>query len=187
NAEMQPLIIRIAEIGEQGLKLDRTIDQGWLAEVLSDDLPSPFEPEAPAQLGGRIRRVGLDLVVEASLVLALRSECASCLAPFSLSLPVGFQLTLRPAPGGRELPAEIELRAEDLDEAFYSGEELDLADLVREQILLALPMYPRCKPDCRGLCPGCGANLNTDACRCEEEAVDPRLAALKDIDIKAKP
>jgi len=61
---------------------------------------------------------------------------------------------------------------------FFEGEGLFLADVLREQVLLALPMKVICRSDCRGLCPNCGANLNHEECRCETHAADPRLAPL---------
>jgi uncharacterized protein len=79
------------------------------------------------------------------------------------------------APGEGEFPIENE----ELDVAFLRGEELDLADLAVEQVLLALPMRIVCDDDCAGLCPSCGANRNVEgACRCEPET-DPRWDALK--------
>jgi len=49
---------------------------------------------------------------------------------------------------------------------------------VSEQIQLAIPGRLLCRPDCRGLCPQCGADRNTEPCRCEERTIDPRWAAL---------
>ncbi|MBM4294554.1 MAG: DUF177 domain-containing protein, partial [Deltaproteobacteria bacterium] len=62
---------------------------------------------------------------------------------------------------------EEELTAADLDVDFISGENIDLQGIVREQIILSMPLKPLCHEDCRGLCPGCGANLNREACTCE--------------------
>ena len=67
----------------------------------------------------------------------------------------------------------------------YSGEEVVLDDLVREQILLGVPSYPLCREDCAGLCPRCGQDLNRGRCECDTAPVDPRLAKLKSIKIEA--
>jgi uncharacterized protein len=56
---------------------------------------------------------------------------------------------------------------------------LDLRKPLREQILLAMPMHLLCRPDCKGLCPNCGQNLNEGPCQCSTENIDPRLAVLK--------
>jgi hypothetical protein len=62
--------------------------------------------------------------------------------------------------------------------AFFEGDGLFLADVLAEQVNLAIPMKIICRSDCRGLCPHCGANLNNEECRCEKHGSDPRLAPL---------
>ncbi len=66
-------------------------------------------------------------------------------------------------------------------EMYVVGENgfIDLAPLVRELALLDTPIQPLCRPDCLGLCMTCGQNLNEEDCGCEEEEVDPRMAALR--------
>jgi uncharacterized protein len=72
------------------------------------------------------------------------------------------------------------LRGADDDEETYelSGEHLDLAPLVRDALLLSLPLAPLCGPDCPGLCPSCGADLSVGTCGCPQTAADKRWAAL---------
>ncbi len=81
---------------------------------------------------------------------------------------------------------EIALATEDLEVGFYQEDGLFLADVVAEQIHLSLPMKVVCREECRGLCPGCGANLNRERCRCGPRAVDPRLAPLAEWASKKK-
>jgi uncharacterized protein len=59
-----------------------------------------------------------------------------------------------------------------------AGEVLETEPILLEQLQLNIPMKPLCRPDCAGLCPVCGADLNLGACACPERAGDPRLAAL---------
>src|SRR6266566_3056200 len=73
---------------------------------------------------------------------------------------------------------EDRLKDDDTEIGFYQGEGLFLADVLKEQVLLALPLKVICQSDCRGLCPNCGANLNHEECRCETHATDPRMAPL---------
>jgi uncharacterized protein len=70
---------------------------------------------------------------------------------------------------------------EDADEEWFDGKRIDLDPILREQVLLALPMSLLCAESCRGLCPVCGENLNLKDCRCERKVADPRWMALKDI------
>ena len=68
---------------------------------------------------------------------------------------------------------------DDLDLYPYDGEEVDLAPLFRDQIILAVPFAPLCSEDCKGLCPVCGTDLNTGSCTCDRAVIDPRWSALK--------
>jgi len=74
---------------------------------------------------------------------------------------------------------EREVAEEDVDISYYTDDQIDLIELLREQFYLALPMKPLCREDCRGLCPQCGVNRNTGTCECEPGWEDPRLAPLK--------
>jgi uncharacterized protein len=91
-----------------------------------------------------------------------------------------FDLLYRPqgTDAGR---AELSVTSAEAEVSYYQGEGLLLEDALREQVLLALPIKAICRDDCKGLCPHCGRNLNTEQCSCAEPLEDPRWAALKDI------
>jgi len=115
-------------------------------------------------------RVEEGLFVEGTVESRLRLTCVRCLDPFAF--PVTLQLAeMFRMPGSDPRPDAIYAVSED--------GELDLAPLVREHAWLAIPMKPLCDPECKGLCPHCGVNLNRETCECEEVRVDPRLAPLK--------
>lgn len=115
-------------------------------------------------------RVEEGLFVEGTVESRLRLTCVRCLDPFAF--PVTLQLAeMFRMPGSDPRPDAIYAVSED--------GELDLAPLIREHVWLAIPMKPLCDPECKGLCPHCGANLNWETCECEEVRVDPRLAPLK--------
>ena len=108
--------------------------------------------------------------------------CSRCLGPVRWPLQATFRLTYaRTLPGDEtDLPAETrELEAEELGVVLFEGDEIDLRDAIQEQVIMALPMQPLCGEACRGLCPGCGVNLNEEACGCSGREIDPRLAVLK--------
>ena len=76
----------------------------------------------------------------------------------------------------------LELHHEDSEDYLLVEEDLlDLGELLYADILLELPTKHLCKPDCKGLCPTCGANLNSGSCSCEKSRVDPRLEILKQL------
>lgn len=118
------------------------------------------------------------------LVGTLRSTlevpCGRCLETIAWPVDAAFDLRYLPATLNQAAEEE-EVAAEDLGVAFYEGERIDLEQLIREQFLLALPMKALCRPDCQGLCPECGTNLNTSRCDCDHRWVDPRLAALEQL------
>jgi uncharacterized protein len=110
----------------------------------------------------------------------LELSCGRCLEPFRL--PVSSDFDLRYVPRTENTgEGEEEVEEDDLSTAYYDNEEIDLRGLIMEQFQLALPMKPLCREDCRGLCPNCGTNLNTDTCECETQWSDPRLDVLKQL------
>ncbi len=102
-----------------------------------------------------------------------QQECGRCLEPFESGIETELDLVLRSGPGG--------LRMEDEDEtAPFVGEDWIAFDApVREALILSVPIKPLCRPDCRGLCPTCGENLNVSSCSCSHRADDPRWAVLR--------
>jgi uncharacterized protein len=76
------------------------------------------------------------------------------------------------------LEGEIGLQEKDTEIAFFSGDFIEVSDIVREQILLSLPMKPICQETCKGLCPHCGKNRNLETCNCESLFVDARFVQL---------
>ena len=81
------------------------------------------------------------------------------------------------APAGGRDPNDLE----DVDTATYRAGKADVAGVLREAVLLELPFNLRCRPDCKGLCQRCGADLNEGPCGCPAQAGDPRLAVLGSI------
>ena len=109
--------------------------------------------------------------------------CDRCAAPSRAPLEVEFDTRFIPQALAAGETDNVELLTEDLGLAAYEDGAVDLDELVREQILLALPTRSLCREDCKGLCPKCGADLNAGRCSCEQGEIDPRwsaLAGLKD-------
>ena len=132
----------------------------------------PLEVTATAELiEGQIRITG-EIETKVEMV------CARCLESVVDEVHRSFDLFYSPLPHG-ERPEEAQLKeGRRRDWVFLKGKGCFLADVLREQVLLALPMKVICRSDCRGLCPNCGANLNHEECRCETHSTDPRLAPL---------
>lgn len=104
--------------------------------------------------------------------------CSRCLSPFRHGMDEPFELTYTErVPGDQE--AELELTAADMGMERLKNDRIDLAEALQEQVIVALPMRPLCRRDCKGLCPGCGADLNTEPCTCAGQSGDPRFAILE--------
>ncbi|HEY0079079.1 MAG TPA: DUF177 domain-containing protein [Pyrinomonadaceae bacterium] len=132
---------------------------------------------------GRAARKGSEVRLRGRIGTTVEVACDRCLRPVPFSVEEDFNARLEPAEMETENEELAELQPEDLDVSVYEGDSVDVDELVREQILLALPTRLHCREDCKGLCPTCGADLNETTCACEQKEIDPRwagLAALKD-------
>jgi uncharacterized protein len=103
--------------------------------------------------------------------------CARCVEPVEIPLSSEFDLIFRPAGADSDAP-ERSITAPETEIGYYQKDSLSLEDVLREQVLLSLPVRTLCKPDCKGLCPRCGLNRNLQACSCDEGPSDLRWEAL---------
>jgi uncharacterized protein len=103
--------------------------------------------------------------------------CARCIEPVEIPLAAEFDLIFRPVGADSDAP-ERSITASETEIGYYQGDSLSLEDVLREQVLLSLPVRTLCKPDCKGLCPRCGANRNQKPCTCDQGPSDPRWEAL---------
>jgi len=108
------------------------------------------------------------------------AQCDRCLARTRYPLQADFDLYYRPI---SDLPEEEEVKidAADAEVEFYK-DGLELEDILREQVLLALPMQRVCSETCKGICPGCGKNRNETECDCKP-VVDDRWEALRNLEL----
>lgn len=162
------MLIHVSDIPEEGLRVEA-----------ASAFPGLF-PEEGWSLDGvtlLVERDGDDVAVTGGFQVTARLACSRCVEPVVVRVEPTVALHLLPAPTTRQ--GEVELGPDDLETDFYQGDALDLDGLLRSETDLALPMKPLCRPDCRGLCPGCGVNRNTTACRCAPRGPDPRLAPLE--------
>ncbi len=103
--------------------------------------------------------------------------CARCVEPVTIPLEADYDLIFRPVGADADAP-ERSITAPETEIGYYQKDSLLLEDVLREQVLLSLPVRTLCKPDCKGLCPRCGENRNSQACSCDEGPNDPRWEAL---------
>lgn len=126
-----------------------------------------------------LRQATMEILVKGHLTVEMEADCDRCLEAARFPLSLDFDLVYQPLPA--VMPEEVVLTPEETEIAFYRGLGIELADVVREQVLLALPMRRICRPDCRGICPVCGENRNLVNCGCRQEWVDDRWAVLRNL------
>jgi uncharacterized protein len=133
----------------------------------------------------KISKLGKMVFAEGSVKISATLTCSRCLKDYPYPLDLTFNEEYTPA-GVSEEEKEYELTEEELNLDYYSDEQLDINELITEQILLAVPMKPLCSPECPGLCPACGKDMNEAKCNCNIEQVDPRLQPLERLKEKMK-
>jgi len=136
-----------------------------------------FRVVAPVDLRFKVHKDKQRFRLVGTVSSAVELTCSRCLEPFQQ--PIDAIFDLRYLPQSENAGEERQVEEDDLSEAFYRDDVIDLGQLIDEQFYLALPMKPLCSSDCRGLCPHCGTNLNLETCDCEVRWEDPRVAGLK--------
>ncbi|MEX2262723.1 MAG: DUF177 domain-containing protein [Bryobacteraceae bacterium] len=126
-----------------------------------------------------LERTEGEVCLRGEFEVEMGADCDRCLRPSRFPLAAGFDLFYRPTPVGPPEAEEIEIHEGEAEVGFYQGAGLQLGDVLREQILLALPMQRICRPDCKGICPVCGLNRNESVCVCRPQLVDDRWSALR--------
>ena len=139
-----------------------------------------YEIVAPVELEFEIHKDKDKFRLVGRVRTQLELPCSRCLEPFRFPIDAAFDQRYLPA-STAATDAEREVEEDDLETSYYSEDQIDLNELVREQFYLVLPMKPLCTEDCRGLCAQCGTNLNSGTCDCAPSWEDPRLGALKQL------
>ncbi len=183
--------VKIDEIREGGLKLNEPVELALVQEALADT--EGFRAETPFKVEFRLNKVGSGVLLHGAFTATVVAPCKRCLVDVVLTLPTSFTLNLVPENLADQVGADQggeddekaarggSFRLEDAEEEVFNGKVIELDPIIREQLLLALPMSVVCTDDCKGLCSVCGQNLNEKPCGCDTRQVDPRLAALKNI------
>lgn len=149
-----------------------------LAEEVQD-LGEEIKLTQPIEGAIRLIHTADGVLVSGQLHTEVELACSRCLEPFSTAVDFVLEEEFHPTidvSTGAKLPL-----ADDEDEAILIDDQhiIDLLEVMRQNILLALPIRPLCKPDCAGLCAQCGQNLNEGSCTCEQDLADPRWEALR--------
>ncbi|MFN2576872.1 MAG: DUF177 domain-containing protein [Pyrinomonadaceae bacterium] len=167
--------IELEKLGESGGRFSRTYE---IDQVTFDE--HDLWLVQPVSVEGRIRRKGEEVELRGKLTTKIGAPCGRCLKSVELPLDVEFVERFTPAVSWKD-EEQHELSEDDLNLAAFDGQAIEFDDLVREEIMLALPGHVLCDEVCKGLCPICGADLNTADCNCKSKQIDSRWEKLKDL------
>lgn len=183
---MSHLVIPIASVSDSPRAFHLEADSEWWdrARLHLRELESPLLRAFELAVDGY--RIGARLLFQGEITGEVELSCSRCLEGFPFAVREPLRLLLEPAPPRAELPNGIELDPEDPEVGRYAGDELDFDALVMEILTLVWPMQPHCREDCKGLCPGCGANLNREQCRCTDAPVRRPFEALREMIERSK-
>ena len=157
----------------------RRFDFDLSPETLDLD-DSDLKLKSQLHAAGEIEKTSAEVIVRGSITGEGEVECSRCLQPVQQKVKIDFQANFV-TPEHFSLDKENEVSVSDLDTDVLEGDRIEIKDIVREQILLNVPEQVFCNPDCKGLCPKCGANRNLIDCKCDLNETDPRWAALKNL------
>jgi uncharacterized protein len=172
------MFLNIKELELRKIRFDETFEPGKI-DFAEEDLEqsSPLHAIGVAELleesDGQIR-------VQGRYTVEMTAQCDRCLGRARFPLDAGFDLFYRPASELAE-QEEVAIDEGEAEIGFYEGHGLELEDILREQVLLALPMQKVCEESCKGICPVCGKNRNEADCGCSDSADDNRWSALRNI------
>ncbi len=148
------------------------------------DIDTPCDPDADLACSEPIRgrltltNAGHDLLVRGDLRSTVRVECSRCLKEALVRVHAHIEEEFPlPEVDARGVP-HWHLEGEPV-ETILSGYALDVGEMARQHFWVNLPTAPVCDEECKGLCPGCGKDLNEGPCNCPPPAVDPRLSGLR--------
>lgn len=160
----------ISEIPEEGLELE-------LKENLFSDAVKVL---SAIHAFLKIDKRGSGILVNGTLSGDVELQCSRCLKNFSANIKSLIDVVYHPVEDIRKIEHH-ELKGDELDTIFYKGDIFDTDNLLIEQMILNMPMKPLCSSQCKGICPKCGADLNSTLCGCENKDTDQRFEILKQL------
>jgi len=158
--------------------------KGDFAHVYQPEELNPVDERVqltePAAVTGKVRLSGNEVFVNGHVETRAQVECDRCLKP--VELPVSADFALEYITGDEYASSAVaELTEAEMSVSVFDGHAIDVDEVVKEQILLAVPTRMLCRENCKGICPECGKDLNTGECNCAKDDIDPRWAALKNL------
>jgi uncharacterized protein len=158
--------------------------KGDFAHVYQPDELNPVDERVrlsgPASVKGKVKLSGNEVFVNGHVDTRAQVECDRCLQ--QVEAPVSADFALEYITGSEYESSEVaELTEAEMSVSVFDGQGIDVDEIVKEQVLLAVPTRMLCREDCKGICPECGIDKNTGECQCVTDDIDPRWATLKNL------
>ncbi len=173
------LKIKFEDIPPEGLDLGFEDREGLLVKDC-------YPISKPIKASVHLQRWGIDVKVTGEVETELLLSCDRCLKEFPFPVKGRINVLLEPVATLSHVKEEIRLTKDDLDVIFFDGITVEVDEVVREEILLAVPMRKLCKEACKGLCPVCGQDLNVKECGCKPVVKDSPFAILKKLVVSSR-
>ena len=171
------MFFHVRDLALKPAQFDVTLEPGKV-----DFLDPKVRQKGPLHATGKVdlasEMLG-EVRIRAHVKVEMEADCDRCLEPAPVAIEEDFVLLYRPM--ADSVGEEAELDEDESEVGFYEGDGVELNDVLREYVLLALPMQRLCSEACKGICPDCGQNRNQNACQCAAKAGDDRWAALKQL------
>ncbi len=174
------MFLSVKEMELRKVRFDETFEPGQI-DFTGEELEqvAPLSAKGMAEL---LANTDGEVRIQGRYQVQMTSQCDRCLGRARFDLDAGYDLFYRPMSFiARE--EEVAIDEGEAEIGFYEGGGLELEDLLREQVLLALPMQRVCSDVCKGICPVCGVNRNETECGCKLESRDDRWGALRKLEI----
>ncbi|MBZ5584676.1 MAG: DUF177 domain-containing protein [Acidobacteriia bacterium] len=174
------MFLSVKEMEVRKVRFDETFDPGQI-DFSGEDLQqgSPLHVTGTAELlahsEGEVR-------IQGRYSVEMTAECDRCLGGARFPLDGSFDLYYRPMSDIAH-EEEVEIDEGEAEIGFYERGGMELEDILREQVLLALPMQRVCSDVCKGICPVCGKNRNETTCDCKVDSADDRWGALRNLEL----
>ena len=172
------MLLSINKLEDEKLVFDQSYQPGDID--FSDENVKQSGPLVGVGEAELLPHTGGEVRVKGSVKAVLESECDRCLGTARFDIDAPFDLFYRPNTMANDEEEHL-IDEGETEIGFYQLPGLELEDILREQVVLQLPMQHVCKPECLGLCPVCGGNLNETKCGCAPRPGDDRWLALQHI------
>jgi uncharacterized protein len=171
------MFLSIKEMEVRKVRFDHTFSPGEI-----DFADAGVKQAGPLHVTGEAELLEStdEIRIKGNLTVVMEAECDRCLAQVRFAIDAAFDLFYQPM-AEIAVEEEVAINPGEAEIGFYEGDGLELEDILREQVLLMLPMQRTCRTDCKGICPVCGRNRNEVSCECRTHPGDDRWAALRNL------